>query len=151
MAPSRRLPLSPLSAALTMATWAQTHGRPPRCTECVGQEGLHWFATYYDCFALSCWSAILDEASALTHGWLLSGEFPQTTGLKPCLNAPACSVLIPNEGAHVRLCPACRLAAQRQPFLQDVGVSRQRWQRWGVYDFEGEDWADGIDWGGHGA
>ena len=145
---TRRTPLSPLSAALTMVAWVQTHGRPPRCTECVGQEGLHWYATYYDAFALSSWSAILDEASALTQGWCLSGLRVSATALKRCLNAPQCSNLIPDEGPGIRFCRACQQAMRQEVAFIEPLVSPQRWRRWGVHDIEGDSWMDDIDWSG---
>ena len=140
--------LSPLSAALTIATWAQAHGRPPRCTECTGHDGLHWFPTYYEAFALSTWSAILREVRSLTSGYAGSGMGIVVLTTKPCLNAPECPALIPDEGPGVRLCLPCRLAATRGGVATEPLFVRQRWRRLGVADVEGEDWVEGVDWFG---
>lgn len=147
MAAPGRVPLSPMSAALTLVAWTQTHGRAPRCTECVGQEGLHWYPTYYDAFALSSWSAILDEARALTSGLGVSLVVTMTPTLKRCLNAPECPSLIPDEGPAIRLCASCHHESRRVGVFVEPLVSRQRWRRWGFHDIEGDPWEEGIDWG----
>ena len=146
MTTSRRPVLSPLSAAVTLAQWTQTHGRPPRCSECTGQEGLHWYPTYYEAFALSTWSAIVDAASTLTQGWGLSGGSISATPRKRCLNAPECGALIPDEGPAIRLCGPCQQQARHPGAWVEPLIAPHRWRRWGIKDIEGDDWMEQIDW-----
>ena len=102
------LPVTPFSAAQTLADWTITHGRPPMSTDCRGSGGLMWYTTYYKCFNTSSFSAVLSLAFSLCSPASGPSLGYPARRMKPCLNAPDCSAVIVDEGRHIRFCSQCR-------------------------------------------
>jgi hypothetical protein len=136
------LPVTQFSAAQALAQWTLEHGRAPMTLDCRPTEGLMWPSTYYKCFEVSCFSAALSLAFSLVPP--ISGGLPVSAdgsrSLKPCLNAPACSAFIVDEGRHIRFCARCR-GKQREhaavddsyflPALSTRTLARLQGQRYG--------------------
>lgn len=131
-------PMTQLSAAVTLAQWTRDHGHPPRCSDCVGNDGLHWFTTYYKTFQASTFSGVLELAASLLSTLALSALGGDSTrAMKPCLNAPACPAIIVDEGKHIRFCSACRRGKQALEAMVNMEacvplLSRPRLERYGL-------------------
>lgn len=144
-------PMTQFSAAVTLIQWAQDHGRLPRCSDCAGSGGLHWFTTYYKTFQASTFSGVLELAASLLSGVELSSSIgDRLREMKPCMNAPACPEMIVDEGKHIRFCVGCRkrkqvLAAMVNTEALEPLLSRTRLERYGL----GRDgWYSGlVEWG----
>lgn len=123
-----------LSAALTLVAWTQAHGEPPRCRQCTGSGGLLWYTTYYECFGVHTWSAVLSCAFEVAHQASATSR-----RLKPCHNAPACPRLIQDEGPAIRFCGPCRkrnsltpeATTGDSPYETPV-LTRAQLDRWGL-------------------
>ena len=134
-------PMSPLSAAQTLATWIARHQRFPVEGECVASNGLLHWGTVYKLFPGSCFSARISAALALP-GVVAHLDGPAVK-LRPCLG-PGCNVSFWTT-PDVRLCPAChKKGRQREDeTVEDSAVARVNLRRWGVGM---SDWTDEVQW-----
>lgn len=137
-----KTPITPLSAAWTLLSWTQAHGRPPAWRECSGGDGLLWGTTYCECFHVSTWGSALALANLLVQ----SAMAPPVT--KRCANAPECPAWIKDEGKHIRFCARCRTRACAQDnAYQTPAFTRARLEHWGV-GRDGWGLREDIDWHG---
>ena len=143
--------MSKVSAALTIWEWIQAHGRPPRASECRLENGLHHYATYYNVFQLSNFSAsIIPMVSALCSSVKIRRCLGYTTGGADCPNT------FPDQGPQFRLCETCK----KKETTETVHHIPMYAQRFTAEDLGGghangylngwtslEPWAQDIDWG----
>ena len=126
-----------------LVQWREQHGRWPAGRECRPEVGLLWANTYYRVFSAHAWSAVLSGVLDCTSGVSSSSAGAR---LKRCMNAPACSAWIVDEGRHIRLCAACKRPNHHgrgiDPDPEPV-LTRAQLTRWGIGQ---ADWRDLTDW-----
>ncbi len=141
-------PISPLSAAYTVVKWTADHGRPPRCRECTGSNGLYWYMTYYKTFNETTWAGVLSSVFGLESslGAPPVVSAPEVRKKKHCYNYPDCQAMIVDEGHHLRFCRRCRPTGHRpvDPAPEPV-LTRAQLVRWGVGR---SDWDELVEWEG---
>lgn len=148
-----RTVMSPVSAILAVADWIQTHGRKPTRLECTKQSGLpHYQTLQYVCSggatrALALAEAYLQHGEAALSGMRsarLNGQLsacPCNVRLVSCLR---CDRQITWQGAHVRLCTACRRhpPPDQTPYRLGKGARLEGRDPWAPLD----DVENLIDW-----
>lgn len=123
-------PMSPLSAATMLVSWADEHGRFPRATECRPAQGLCHWNVFYRTFHASTFSHVVSAALTLVSAVIM--PVSSIAAQRQCLR---CDAAFPDEGRHVRLCTACRkkVGAETTPSvtrsdLRTIGVTVRDWR-----------------------
>lgn len=119
-------PISPLSAAYTLVSWAEMHGRFPMATECRPAQGLHHWNVYYRALHCSTFSGVVSAAIDLVSAALSAAPVKMRT----CLGSD-CDARFPDVGPHIRLCPQCRKHRGMEPAMAGT-VRRVELKRWGA-------------------
>lgn len=118
-------PMSPLSAAIPLAAWVQTHGRYPIDLECVTRNNLPHWGTIYKLFPGSSFSARISVALGLP------GAFASNIKLRECLGT-GCAVRFYTTPA-VRLCPRCHALTTRDESAYEIpALSRAQLEQFGI-------------------
>ena len=128
-------PISPLSAAHVLVSWADVHGRFPMATECRAVQGLPHWNVFYRTFHCSTFSGILSMAQHLVQ----TTTSAVSVKMRTCLG-PGCEATFKDEGAHVRMCTQCRRQAGTDD-MSMVGRSELR-----SLLTKGRDWFDDVAW-----
>lgn len=117
-------PTTPLSAAMTLANWIATKGRPPTFRECSAGNSLNHPDFYYRKFQTSSFASAITAALDMvrnppilsTSASPVSAIVGQTSAVarryKKCLGD--CGHMILDEGHHVRFCMSCRKEINRR-------------------------------------
>jgi len=124
-------PISPLSAATMLVSWAEEHGRFPRATECRPAQGLCHWNVFYRTFHASAFSHVVSAALTLVSAAMAPAV--SSTAQRQCLR---CDAPFPDEGRHIRLCTRCRkqngvasLEHVTRHELRSMGAAVREWQR----------------------
>ena len=97
------------SAAQDLLAWHTQHQRWPTWRDCCASQGLAHATTYLYWFRVSSLNQVMVLAAQYAGDDApVPSAPPPAPRLKPCYNAPQCPVVIPDEGRHIRFCPACR-------------------------------------------
>ena len=128
-------PISPLSAAYTLVSWADDHGRFPRATECRPAQGLHHWNVYYRTFCCSTFSSVvscaLDIVSAMCSA--------PSVKMRQCLGV-GCDARFVDQGPSIRLCQRCR---KKRGVEDSPSIGYDDLRRWGVSVHE---WREDVAW-----
>ena len=137
--------MSPISAVQLIATWIETHGRPPCRRDCREANGLpHAQTLQYVCSGLT-------QAVSLAYLYLALGSAMLSSLEAQALSACPCNVRMTTclrcgrqivwEGPQIRQCDRCR----KQDVEEITAVVHVRWggtmERWPWDEAE-----DMVDW-----
>ena len=153
-------PMSPISVAISLVSWIDTHGRRPNSRDCCSAKELPHHQTFYRLFgSAGSFGLMIAEAErigrylnttlALSNGvqknavCVLSTTMTTASSVKirTCLGRNGrgrdCGVRFPDEGPHIRLCRTCRTRLFGEKRHNDVSpvepmVSRVQLQRWNM-------------------